>query len=143
MGMIEITPNIYLDESEIHFDYVRASGPGGQNVNKVATAVQLRFDVHGSPSLTPAMKKRLVKLAGKRMTTDGMLLIDARRHRTQAQNREDALQRLVALTQKALVPPKKRVPTRPTVAAKRARLQAKKKRSQLKKSRRNVRDDWE
>ena len=123
--MIEITPTFHIDERELQFDFVRASGPGGQNVNKVATAVQLRFDVTHS-TLPEEAKKRLMQLAGKRVSTEGILLIEAKRFRTQEQNREDALQRFVELVQKALIPPKPRKKTKPTAVSKLKRLQAKK-----------------
>jgi len=99
--MIEVISSLKIDESEIHFDFIRASGPGGQNVNKVASSVQLRFDVRNSPSLYPDVKDRLIKLAGSRMTDEGVLLIEAKRYRTQEQNRLDAVQRLVSLIQQA------------------------------------------
>ena len=102
--MIEITPSVQIDERELQIDFVRASGPGGQNVNKVATAVQLRFDLNGS-SLPEEVKGRLTRLAGNRITSDGILLIEARRFRTQEQNREDALQRFTELVRRALIPP--------------------------------------
>lgn len=130
--MINISPNILLDEQEIQFDFIRAAGPGGQNVNKVASAVQLRFDVLHSPSLSPEVKSRLIKLAGKRITEDGILIIEAKRFRTQDQNRQDALARLVALVQQASRPPKKRRPTQPSNAAREARLRAKRHRSRIK-----------
>jgi ribosome-associated protein len=130
--MIEITPTLSLDESEISLDFIRASGPGGQNVNKVATAVQLRFDLRNSPSLPADVKERLVKLAGNRMTDEGFLLIEAKRYRTQEQNRADALLRLTALIQKALHVPKRRRATRPTLASKTERLQSKKRRGEIK-----------
>jgi ribosome-associated protein len=95
--MIEITPSLSIDENELHFEFVRSSGPGGQNVNKVATAVQLRFDIHNSPSLPEAVKARLVNLAGSRVTNDGVLLIDASNNRTQEANRQEAVERLVEL----------------------------------------------
>jgi ribosome-associated protein len=133
--MIEITPDVYLDENELHYEFMRASGPGGQNVNKVATAVQLRFDVQGSPSLPEAVKPRLAKLAGKRMKADGSLLIEAKRYRTQEQNRQDAEQRLIKLIQRALEKPKPRKHTRPSAAAREKRLAEKKRRSDLKRSR--------
>ena len=136
--MIEITPAIHLDETELTFRFVRASGPGGQNVNKVATAVQLRFDVAHSPSLPRAVRERLTTLAGRKMTSDGVLVIEASRHRTQQANREDALERLVALIRRAVVPPKKRRKTRPTAASKQQRLDDKKRRSGVKKMRRKV-----
>lgn len=123
--MIEITPTFNIDEREVQLDFVRASGPGGQNVNKVATAVQLRFDVTQS-TLPEEAKTRLMQLAGKRMSSEGILLIEAKRFRTQEQNREDAFQRFVGLVQKALVPPKPRRQTKPTALSKTKRLKAKK-----------------
>ncbi len=130
--VINISPNILLEEQEIQFDFIHAAGPGGQNVNKVASAVQLRFDVLHSPSLSPDIKNRLIKLAGKRISADGILIIEAKRFRTQDQNRNDALARLAALIQQASQPPKKRRPTKPTNAAREARLRAKHHRSQIK-----------
>lgn len=135
--MIEITPFIQIAENELNFEYIRASGPGGQNVNKVATAVQLRFDVNGS-SLPEDVKMRLARLAGKRMTNDGILVIEAKQHRTQEQNREDAVQRLVELVRKAVIEPKKRTKTKPTAASKESRLRSKKVRSEIKRLRRSV-----
>jgi ribosome-associated protein len=132
--MIQISDTIGIDEREIDERFVRASGPGGQNVNKVATAVELRFDVAAS-SLPGEIKTRLVKLAGTRMTTGGVLLLDSREHRTQAQNREAARARLVALIRQAAVRPKKRRPTKPKPAAREKRLQVKKLRSEVKKGR--------
>ena len=123
--MIQITPTFNIDERELQLDFVRASGPGGQNVNKVATAVQLRFDVTHS-SLPEEAKRRLIHLAGKRMSSEGVLLIEAKRFRTQEQNREDALQRFIELVRKALVPPKPRKRTKPTALSKAKRLKAKK-----------------
>ena len=122
--MIEITPNFNIDERELQLDFVRASGPGGQNVNKVATAVQLRFDITHS-TLPEEAKTRLMQLAGKRMSSEGILLIEAKRFRTQEQNREDALQRFVELVRKALIPPKPRKRTKPTALSKTKRLKAK------------------
>jgi ribosome-associated protein len=130
--MIEITPTISLDDSEVSLEFIRSSGPGGQNVNKVATAVQLRFDLRNSPSLPADVKERLVKLAGNRMTDDGFLLIEAKRYRTQEQNRADAILRLTTLIQKSLQPPKKRRATKPTLASKTERIQAKKRRGEIK-----------
>jgi ribosome-associated protein len=134
--MLEVTPSIKIGESELHFDFVRASGPGGQNVNKVASAVQLHFDVRNSPSLEPEVKERLIKLAGSRMTSDGVLVIEAKRYRSQDQNREDAVKRLVALIQKALQEPAARKPSRPGRGARQKRLNEKKRRGELKRSRR-------
>ncbi|MFN8387059.1 MAG: alternative ribosome rescue aminoacyl-tRNA hydrolase ArfB [Anaerolineales bacterium] len=134
--MIQISPSIHIHESELHFDYIRASGPGGQNVNKVATAVQLRFDTHAS-SLPEEVKLRLTRLAGKRMTDDGVLLIEAKQFRTQEKNREDAIQRFVELIRKATVKPKPRKKTKPTKTSKEKRLQSKKQRGEIKKNRQN------
>jgi ribosome-associated protein len=133
--VIQITPTLALDESEIQITFVQSSGPGGQNVNKVATAAQLRFDVAQSPSLPPAVRERLIKLAGKSITKDGWLVIDARRFRTQERNRQDALDRLTDLVRAATVEPKPRRPTRPSRAAKRRRLESKRKRGEVKRLR--------
>ncbi len=132
--MIEITPSVQIDERELQIDFVRASGPGGQNVNKVATAVQLRFDVNTS-SLPEEVKARLTRLAGNRITSDGILLIEAKRFRTQEQNREDALQRFTELVRRALTPPKPRKRTKPTAASKAKRLKEKKVRGDIKRLR--------
>ena len=132
--VIEITPSVQIDERELEIDFVRASGPGGQNVNKVATAAQLRFDVNAS-SLPEEVRQRLKHLAGNRITTDGVLLIEARRFRTQEQNREDAIKRFVELVRKALIPPKPRRKTKPTAASKVKRLKAKKVRGATKRLR--------
>jgi ribosome-associated protein len=134
--MLHITPSLTLDESEITLEYVRSAGPGGQNVNKVASAAQLRFDVRASPSLPEDVKTRLIKQAGKRINTDGVLVLTARRYRTQEQNRQDAIQRLVKLIEKAASRPQTRKATRPSASAKAARLDAKKRRSQVKRTRR-------
>ena len=133
--MLRVTPALAIEESELEERFVRASGPGGQNVNKVATAVQLRFDPGHSPSLTEEVRARLRALAGNRVTTDGVLVIDARRHRTQAQNREDARERLAELLRQALVRPKRRRKTRPTKGSVEKRMQSKRKRSETKRGR--------
>jgi len=133
--MIEITPSIAIHEREIRFEFIRASGPGGQNVNKVSTAVQLRFHVPGCESLPDEVKARLIRLAGKRMSASGELIIDARRYRSQERNRQDALDRLVALIRKAARKPRARRKTRPTAASKERRLEEKRQRSRIKKQR--------
>ena len=133
--MIEVTSSVRIDDSEIQLDFIRASGPGGQNVNKVASSVQLRFDVRNSPSLDPYVKERLVKLAGRRMTDDGILIIEAKRYRSQEQNRLDAIQRLVILIRKALERPETRKQTRPSTSARAARIDEKKRRGAIKRIR--------
>lgn len=132
--MIQVTPSIHIDENELLFEHIRASGPGGQNVNKVATAVQLRFDINDS-SLPAEIKQRMKKLAGKKMTSEGILILEAKRYRTQEQNREDAIRRFVTLVRKAAVKPKKRVKTIPTRASRERRLKSKKHRGAIKKAR--------
>ena len=129
--MIAITDSISIDDRELEERFVRASGPGGQNVNKVSTAVELRFNVEAA-SLPAAMKQRLATLAGSRLTADGILLIDSREHRTQAKNREAARERLIALLQQAAVTPRRRRPTKPKAGAKEKRLESKKRRSDIK-----------
>jgi len=130
--MIQVTKDIQLDEKEIHEDFIRSSGPGGQNVNKVSTAVQLRFDVLRSPSLAEAVRQRVMKLAGRRLTTDGILIIDARRFRHQELNRQDALNRLLELIRKAAEKPKRRIKTAPTLASRQRRLESKIRRGEKK-----------
>ena len=130
--MIVVTPRIVLDERELEETFVRASGPGGQNVNKLSTAVQLRFDVRRSPSLPDDVRARLERLAGSRLTGEGVLIIVAQRHRTQERNREDARERLVDLIRRAAVAPTPRRPTKPTLASKRRRLDSKARRSRVK-----------
>ena len=134
--MIQITPQFAIGEEELTFRFVRASGPGGQNVNKVSSAVELRFDVAHSPSLPEEVKARLKQFAGNRLTEGGMLVIDAQRFRTQGMNRKDAIARLAALLKTAAIPPKTRVPTRPSRGAREARLVSKRKTGLAKQARR-------
>ena len=133
--MLRINHRIEIDEGELRESFIRASGPGGQNVNKVSTAVELRFDVHRSPSLPADVRVRLARLAGRRLTADGILVLRADRFRTQERNREDARERLADLIRHALVAPKRRVPTKPTKASKERRREAKAKRGRVKKLR--------
>ena len=133
--MIRITSDIALDEREVEESFVQASGPGGQNVNKVATAVRLRFDVRRSPSLPEDARARLAQLAGRRLTQEGVLVITAQRHRTQGRNRQDAMERLIELIRRAAEPPRPRRPTRPTSGGRRRRLEAKERRSAIKRLR--------
>jgi ribosome-associated protein len=135
--MIQITPEIAIDESELQFDFVRSSGPGGQNVNKVSTAVQLRFDVVNSPSLPEEVRERLLSLSRGRVTDKGVLIIDAQRYRSQVANRQDAIERLVELVQRASKKPAVRHKTRPTLASRERRLEIKRRRSCTKNLRRN------
>ena len=136
--MIEVTDKISIADHEIHMEYVRASGPGGQKVNKTSTAVQLRFDIRNSPSLSDDIRDRLIHIGGKRVTDDRILIIEASRFRSQEENRQDAITRLVELVREAAQPPKERKETRPTTSSKRKRLQEKKKRSEKKKLRKRV-----
>ena len=138
--MLRVTPSIAIPEAELEERFVRASGPGGQNVNKVATAVELRLDLRAS-TLPEDVKRRLTRLAGRRVSEEGVLLIDSRSHRTQAQNRAAARERLVELVRKAAVAPRPRRKTRPTAAARERRHEAKERRSRVKASRREVRSD--
>jgi ribosome-associated protein len=137
--MIPITSTISLDDREVRYDFIRASGPGGQHVNKVATAVQLRFDVKHSPNLTEDVRNRLLGLAGRRITESGNLVIEAKRYRSQEQNRQDALERLIVLIRKAAQRPKPRKKTKPTKASKERLLAGKRHRSRIKQMRRRVR----
>jgi ribosome-associated protein len=134
--MIRVTDQISIDEREIEESFVRSSGPGGQNVNKLSTAVQLRFDVRHSPSLPNDVSTRLQRLAGSRLTRDGVLVIIAQSHRTQGRNRQDALDRLLGLIRQAAVAPIKRRPTRPTKASRERRIEGKKRRGGIKTLRR-------
>lgn len=139
--MIEITPTLSIDEKEVQESFVRSSGPGGQNVNKVSTAVQLRFDIRNSPSLPPEVKQRLIYLAGKRLSTSGILILTSQKYRTQEKNRQDALNRLIALIRQAAKKPKNRKKTKPSAAAKQERLDEKRRRSEVKKARKPVKGD--
>ncbi len=139
--MIRVTPRLSIEETELEESFIRASGPGGQNVNKVSSAVQLRFDVRRSPSLPDAVRTRLEKLAGSRLTLDGVLILTAQAHRSQERNRQDARDRLIALIRQAAVAPIPRRPTKPTLGSKLRRLEAKGVRSTIKKLRGPANDD--
>lgn len=136
--MIEINPRVSLDESELDFEFIRSSGPGGQNVNKVSTAVRLRFDATNSPSLPEDVRRRLFTLAGRRIGGDGFLTILAQTGRTQESNRREAVERLVELIAKACERPKPRRPTRPTLGSQKRRLESKRKRSETKERRKGL-----
>jgi ribosome-associated protein len=141
--VIQVTPSIAIDENEIHQEFIQSSGPGGQNVNKVATAVQLRFDVANSPSLTDEVRERLLSLTHRRITKEGVLVIDARRFRTQGANRQDAMERLLGLISKAAQKPQIRRKTRPTLGSKMRRLEDKRRRAKTKRLRHTVPDGSE
>ncbi len=141
--MIQVTETIALNENEIQLEFIRATGPGGQNVNKVSSAVQLRFDAAGSSAINDAIYERLKKIAGRRMTTAGVLILKANRFRSQDQNRQDAVNRLVLLIQRAMEKPKHRRPTRPSAASRQRRLAAKRHRSEIKSRRKTIRHSEE
>jgi ribosome-associated protein len=136
--MIHVTDSIIIDEKEIQEDFIRASGPGGQNVNKVATAVQLRFDVRNSSSLPDDVRGRLIRLAGRRITKEGSLIIKAGRFRTQDRNRQDAINRLIDLIRRASIIPKSRRKTKPTLSSRKHRMEEKRRHGNIKRARRPV-----
>lgn len=136
--MIKVTPDIHIDEKELNEEFIRSSGPGGQNVNKVATAVQLKFDVKNSLSFSDQVRRRILRLAGRRLNREGILIIKAGRFRTQEMNRRDAVNRLVDLIKKAAYTRKNRIKTRPTMASKRRRLELKRRHGEIKKRRQRV-----
>jgi len=140
--MITISPTRYLIDDEFSIEYFKGSGPGGQNINKVATAARLRVNIQSTNSLNPDEKLRLRKLAGNRLTEDGFLIIEAKKYRTQEKNRQDAIQRLVYLFKASIIVPKRRIRTQPSRAARASRTQEKKKRGEIKRNRRYIPDDW-
>lgn len=141
--MIEINPNLHIDDDEIVFDFVRSSGPGGQNVNKVSTAVQLRWNTIQSSVLDPQAKQRLMKLAGEKITREGVLILESKRFRTQEANKLDVIRKLTVLIQAAIIAPKVRKKTKPTVTSSAARVDEKKRRGEIKKIRSYNPDEWE
>lgn len=135
LEMIVITPEIAIDDKDLAYKFIHASGPGGQNVNKVATAVQLRFNVQGAHCIDAPMRSRIARLAGRRLTSEGVLILESSRHRTRERNRQDALERLLAILRKAAEPEKRRHRTRPTLAARQRRLDSKRRRAHTKRLR--------